>query len=1595
MDEKEDKVMQLLDDLKEKYGQFLDDTASEAGDGSGLHFDLTSGNIVNGNEIYVEAFYLKPEAQGKGIGKKMVNAMKKLSDEIDVPITLLDKTLESPYGSSFWKSMGFDIDDDTTSGFYNYEGDPSSSRFARESLQFQPFTDDDVKEITNDYVKDNWNTKKNTADGVVMRKNDGVLEVLLIKRKRGPHRNDWALPGGIVDDETGQLFAEADINWTQGTEDRARPTDRFFGLVNPNTDRQQMIMQFTALKELYEEVGLDADDVFTQVRTLTPKYNRYDWDARATNGVNVGGTFVYVYDTDWQPKAADDAVKAEWKPVKSILNGETQLAFGHSEWITQVLQDKQLLRSTNMQDLFDDYPPYLYGIRKPGETLGTYASVLDQLNIINKKNRSDITQLIEAANIVREQKGMDLIPLDRSNIQGSAESVIKNMRLGFGDPRTIQGFMQPKDFLSYITVTEGMNFMTDPSDYEAEEFINEINDIYNALRPGEEPQTLSMEDIVKRKFTGIDVNNDEFTVKLSDKGIDNVARQLQKNMLRNVDNRMMMLARMGFEDNVILDELRAVYSENIDTNEFLDYIKDYIKNGQDSKVLDSKITLRPLSEFQTSFTPDQNIFGEWGGRDKFIEYLQTDRQLNFLSDVFDNEFMTMDPADFFLKYGETEDPPLNQRSSYIEDEVLHFQTNHGTPGPNENVLNFLYEVDKKYPNEDIASSLKRERPVFFDDKLNFVDPTKGKTGLVGPVLYTTTSPFIGVSYGTGSNDGYTPDQISQVIKEDIARFIVVNRGNAEIIDEVIDIAKQNGLLIDLVYDDKLPNRNDIMEVVIKQVDGTDTLATANVANIRGSVNQENILKLNHSVLPGQGDPKLQSFWQEVMDEFDENWFLRDLQNGTRFVEGNIQPQFRDPVNRYKLAEDIIPYVALQKTRPIPGAENRSTLQSIFDAKMKGDPNYKPNFGEIVGTGGNLSGRISDRNQSDINYKFVLDEIQKGAPIVGFEDQEGYRHIANTFDQYHKYFRADISNEMQLLSDYINASLAIDNKDYTTAAKLLGIEFLDGEWVPVADNLNEAIKNSLDNNFKNSLIEYQNFKQANSGKVGSTVYNIQNAIKSALTLPGETSFEPEWNKNFNTVTRIEKWNNYYKENNLPAKVTTENVDDFLNTVQSYVTTDAGGDNINKAMLDRKIYTMAGNNGYEITLSSGGGFVGDSPHWVVGIIDPTNKLETNKPKTLQTEVVSWAFMDEQDADEFYNLRNKDVRNLEDSDLKLISKYAHIDNLLDLNPSDEEVAKFDAAIKEKGVYTGYLDSMTSMGKENISVQIMLKQNAYMQAEAAGKLGQIPQEAVAAAANDLLTTVAQAPEEVRAKFYTGAINTMASLNKYVKPGLKNTLKLGGKALDTFDKWVLAPAAIDILASRMSGSGSQYETIGGAVVDTMNRYEDDTSDSVIEMMYGNKNNPEVKNLLGVNVAYPVTQGVDYTKEKFKEYIYDNNVLGIQSIVEYIKPRAIEELKGIVNIAGLNDWVYKVKRDMVVEMLMKENSVPYTKENIDIYTKAYEENNPKEVDRFGKPLPENYDQSWSSTIPDNYLSRDFRTSERIRTGDRNKAGGGGSMVLAE
>ena len=421
MDETEDKVMQLLDDLKEKYGKFLDDTASEAGDGSGLHFDLTSGNIINGNEIYIEAFYLKPEAQGKGIGKKMVTALKELSDEIGVPITLLDKTLESAYSASFWKSMGFDIDDDTSAGFYNYEGDPSSSRFARESLQFEPFTSDDVAEVTNtsddvaevtnDFVYKKFAEKQRTADNVIFRElDDGTIELLVIKRKRGPHRSLYALPGGIVDNEIindesiiRSIIDRPSFKKTSGVHKAIEN----YRLNNKELPGDNLKFAAEALREALEETGLTIEDIVNSAE-LDVKYNRYDWDARAAQGVDVGGIVLNV-NTDWTPKAGDDALKTEWVKLQDVADGKVQLAFGHAEFVKEGFEkfyDNNIFEQTNPKNTF-------YGIYVSNNNP---ENIIKKLDDVSKQNAQRNINIIKESNPIRKAAGQPEIDITNKTV---------------------------------------------------------------------------------------------------------------------------------------------------------------------------------------------------------------------------------------------------------------------------------------------------------------------------------------------------------------------------------------------------------------------------------------------------------------------------------------------------------------------------------------------------------------------------------------------------------------------------------------------------------------------------------------------------------------------------------------------------------------------------------------------------------------------------------------------------------------------------------------------------------------------------------------------------------------------------------------------------------------------------------------------------------------------------------------------------------------------------------------------------------------------------------------------------------------------------
>jgi 8-oxo-dGTP diphosphatase len=124
---------------------------------------------------------------------------------------------------------------------------------------------------------------KVTVDAVVFKKETTTTSILLISRKNPPFQNQWALPGGFVED---------------------------------NED-----LETAAIRELKEETGIS----LTKCEQLYT-FGKPDRDPR---GRTISVAYVGFSEGSDHPKAADDAKEAKWFP----LNNLPGLAFDHREII--------------------------------------------------------------------------------------------------------------------------------------------------------------------------------------------------------------------------------------------------------------------------------------------------------------------------------------------------------------------------------------------------------------------------------------------------------------------------------------------------------------------------------------------------------------------------------------------------------------------------------------------------------------------------------------------------------------------------------------------------------------------------------------------------------------------------------------------------------------------------------------------------------------------------------------------------------------------------------------------------------------------------------------------------------------------------------------------------------------------------------------------------------------------------------------------------------------------------------------------------------------------------------------------------------------
>lgn len=122
-----------------------------------------------------------------------------------------------------------------------------------------------------------------TVDAVVFQKEKNKIQILLIQRKNPPFQNQWALPGGFVEDD----------------ED----------------------LETAVTRELFEETGI----VYSNFKQLK-SYGKPERDPR---GRTISVAFVGFSEEKAIPIGADDAKEAKWFAIDNL----PKLAFDHDEII--------------------------------------------------------------------------------------------------------------------------------------------------------------------------------------------------------------------------------------------------------------------------------------------------------------------------------------------------------------------------------------------------------------------------------------------------------------------------------------------------------------------------------------------------------------------------------------------------------------------------------------------------------------------------------------------------------------------------------------------------------------------------------------------------------------------------------------------------------------------------------------------------------------------------------------------------------------------------------------------------------------------------------------------------------------------------------------------------------------------------------------------------------------------------------------------------------------------------------------------------------------------------------------------------------------
>tara|TARA_A100001391_G_scaffold135654_1_gene94349 strand:- start:25 stop:4458 length:4434 start_codon:yes stop_codon:yes gene_type:complete len=1455
--------------------------------------------------------------------------------------------------------------------------------------------EDDVIEVNNDFVYNKFKDKVQTADNVIFKEAaDGTIELLVIKRKRGPHRDLFALPGGILDVE---LTKEQMI---QGVVDPGAPNFRatevhdFLMPFDSNvvldiTDkyRANEVFGAEALREALEEVDLKRKFIKNSFY-LPIKYDRFDWDARAAGGVDVGGIGIIIKDVtqsdivdgqpttsvveEWIPKAKDDAIAYDWIKLDDVISGEKQLAFGHVEFVRDALSTslkKDLLNKSNKISMLK------------GNSVYTYNDIaeLDQ-RIFETSQRN--SKIIAKANVVRKQNNQPLIPtenidsiVDRKN-KAFIDSIrgLRSYTSNSANPVkfTAQMQMEPDFIFSELfgDITDQALYALDLNDSDfvgfkdLVEVLDDENNLYRETGEALAADSLELTPTGRRKVkTEIkDFLSKNYKMKLKSKI--NQGMLIGDYIAAMANNADQIIKSKDFNlilDNLLDSGLKIEITPDGSAISVLDWgygdLAEYVK-------LDDRNTV--ITEMGLSTAVDDNI--------GYVKNNYGDDVGNALENIRNKNkrffARTFPPEIYIPSWDYYKDNAVGMPEALLEtkklkltgDNRLQGMAYHGSPGLNSKgravnqiLQNRLFSiqnspsVERQYLNS-MEGLLNK---IMFENNINWLDPTKYRGNMLRlNYMYTTSNPFLATSYAMGGHnsgqielfnsnahdafhtilnhtDVLNPDDVDtlNLIKEDLKRLglsIQEINGSLKIVDVDTGMRPQyadpgvmqikfdvpgNAILhtdMPLTRQLKNPNVPKLLKNIINnlQVDNmlTEEVIDDLIFNLIDTMNDKQNVYLDmddtmqssiaEQLVAGVNDPQGKG---AATRQTVRNYYAKSLQNRNKLIQNKIQTLLKEGSGTLSTLNDfIVDNLYADEAISQKGSDDAFKYVQRFGDNLVRPTyfvNQKNTAGHVLFTK-NLNDTFADvkRINFDVAFNFA-----NNLPIESL----GGSYSATRDLLYLQRFMEVVRPDTEVFMDFIEY-----HKNHVGYKQIIK-NMVQNKIEPTEDLLFDMANSARGYTSNQDVRVKSKYNIDLLTDVKEATKNLQNEVDDIVfantkTVDGDRTL-------VNYLNRI---------NGLPQK--------YVQAVPSPI-----------AFADILLLKSLSQSGIEIVVGTGGGRTNNNNyHDVFGIVDPGDKFGTGVPRQA-TYVVKGIEMDK-DKLSFVNdvvSGNKSFADLSDQEIKAIAEIIPIETITENEVLSQTTKERYAKIyNELDIYdtrfitAGQIDPSPLDG-------VFLQQNSDLKELFARQsiFGDVDDLTVQKHVTEIIKTIER---QVDPKDFTRVVYSS---------GLASTLANG---LDLFDAAVIYPVAMDILLSRTSGIGEETETIGGAVSDVVGDiYDPSERDTMFEQAYGSPEDPD-------SIAGTLGRAMGLVPKALK--VMFNPSGRMDNFISSIKEGAITALQFVTDGAGMNDWIYNVKRDMYVTQKLKQDGYGDGKKvpsgRVKELENEYETAIPNDTDRYGYTL---------------------------------------------